>query len=385
MGVRSVQLYREVQKWERIDVWIFAALHVVNLALLYLSAAAAGDDAGTVNDGVLFWGFKLPLLHVALLPVLAVLQLLTWLGTHWSVQFNALITMRAVASDRALLVHPMRHTVHAMVVPSKPTEAVGLCKLASVRLRREAGGEHEMVPMFEFHKRRYLWDGDENRWKKVLFPVCESMSFYASSRGLRDDDAIADAVTKWGDNSFEIPLPTDKELFAKQCREPFFVFQVLCVVLWSLDEYWLFSFFTLFMLLCFEYTVVWHRKRNLRMLRDMVGAPVIVRVFRSGAWTALHSHHLVPGDLISLNRNRQVRVRLRARAEVRVRVTVAETVTVTVTVRARVRVRVRNRRTRRTRTRKRKRKKRKRVRVRVRATSQITGGPAGPGPDNPKP
>jgi hypothetical protein len=34
-------------------------------------------------------GYSLPLLHAVLLVVLPVLQLITWLATHWSVKFKA--------------------------------------------------------------------------------------------------------------------------------------------------------------------------------------------------------------------------------------------------------------------------------------------------------
>ena len=305
MGVRVASLHRAVPVPARLDVWPFVAAQTVNLALLASGAQTAGgsNDAGSTH-GVMLWGFSLPLLHVALVPVLAVLQLLTWLGTHWSVKFRAVVTMQGVKDDKEFLDRQGRGAVYAMVVPSKPTEHVGMCSVEAVELRSKDSRDKERVPMFEFHKRRYLWDESEKKWNKVTFPVGESMAFYANSRGLLDDDAVVDAAARWGINSFEIPLPTFKELYSEQCRQPFFVFQVACVVLWSMDEYWYYSIFTLLMLLLFEGTVVLSRTRNLRMLREMMGAPIIVRVFRKGIWTAMHSHHLVPGDLISVNRSK---------------------------------------------------------------------------------
>lgn len=81
---------------------------------------------------------------------------------------------------------------------------------------------------------------------------------------------------------------------------PFFVFQVLCLVLWSLDDYWYYSVLTLLMLMFFEGMQCKQRLNSLQMLRNMLQAPFPLYVYRHNKWEALWSNELLPGDVISM-------------------------------------------------------------------------------------
>lgn len=128
---------------------------------------------------------------------------------------------------------------------------------------------------------------------------------------------LAALYNLYGENEFNIPIPSFSELFAEQATAPFFVFQVFCVALWLLDEYWYYSLFTLFMLVVFECTVVWQvcrsslfqcfihsnvcqRVRTLTEFRTMSVVPYPIRCYRDSKWVEIQTDKLLPGDVVSI-------------------------------------------------------------------------------------
>ena len=128
---------------------------------------------------------------------------------------------------------------------------------------------------------------------------------FQKSRGLTTEAEVTKLEQYYGNNTFDIPVPTFTELFREHAVAPFFVFQIFCVGLWMLDEYWYYSLFTLFMLVAFESTVVWQRQRTLNEFRGMSIKPYDMWVYRLGKWTEIQSDKLLPGDLVSVSRTKE--------------------------------------------------------------------------------
>jgi magnesium-transporting ATPase (P-type) len=78
---------------------------------------------------------------------------------------------------------------------------------------------------------------------------------------------VTQASRIYGPNTTPIQLPPFLELLQAQVVAPFFLFQILCCLLWSLDEYWYYALFTFFALLLFESTVAYNRLQSLLRLR----------------------------------------------------------------------------------------------------------------------
>ncbi|KAG6918084.1 hypothetical protein DXG01_016536 [Tephrocybe rancida] len=124
---------------------------------------------------------------------------------------------------------------------------------------------------------------------------------FLSPKGLSKKE-LPSTLALYGGNEFNIPIPSFTELFSEHATAPFFVFQIFCVALWCLDEYWYYSLFTLFMLIVFECTVVWQRVRTLTEFRTMAVAPYPIKVYRNGSWSTIQTDTLLPGDLVSIVR-----------------------------------------------------------------------------------
>jgi cation-transporting ATPase 13A1 len=223
------------------------------------------------------------------------IQALLWLSTHWNVDLRSLFTTTKAADVRT-----------AKLIKVLPIANAGAAEICPLR-RDNVGGRPNLS--FLFQKRRFLYDAEKGSFAPLIYALDAEpkpqLHTFQESKGLTSPTEIERLQQHYGDNSFDIPVPTFTELFKEHAVAPFFVFQVFCVGLWMLDDYWYYSLFTLFMLVAFESTVVWQRQRTLNEFRGMSIKPYDLLVYRQRKWVEIQSDKLLPGDVVSVGRTKE--------------------------------------------------------------------------------
>ncbi|KAK4163309.1 putative type V cation-transporting ATPase [Cladorrhinum sp. PSN259] len=280
--IKFAELLRPLPFYQHTYVWPFAIIWPIFLRY-YLSPELYDKHIGG-SEWTFVW-----------VGTIVTIQTLVWLCTQWNINLKALFTTKKA--------HSIQDAELIKVLPIANAGTGDICKL----VRDKVGGKANLS--FLFQKRRFLYHPETKSFKTLTYDIdttpAVQLSKFQQSKGITSASELERLEQHYGDNTFDIPVPTFTELFKEHAVAPFFVFQLFCVGLWLLDEYWYYSLFTLFMLVMFESTVVWQRQRTLNEFRSMSIKPYDIWVYRVGKWTEIKSDKLLPGDLVSATRTKE--------------------------------------------------------------------------------
>eukprot|EP00127_Corallochytrium_limacisporum_P001032 Clim_evm31s34 gene=Clim_evmTU31s34 len=316
-SVTKLTLYRMRQPYERLDFVLFAVAYGVAFKMCYdtfgdpyreaMAELARREEAGEFGADVTEAEYEELLAEIPdwfmpgfwanfVLCVTIIVHAISQLAKEWDMGYKAwLLGLPTQSLDTA---------THILATPREHRGKADLVPLDRVKSLNAKSGQ---VCRFEFQKRIYVADvkSGEHAFHKISAPMQETIAHYAgNAKGIPSDVEMRKLMELYGHNRFEIPIPTFWDMYQQQIRSPFFCFQILCILLWAMEEYWQYSLFSLCLLCGFEATTVKTRQLNLQKLRGMgnPARPVLVR--RQGRWRKVSNEDLVPGDILALEGGR---------------------------------------------------------------------------------
>ena len=139
-----------------------------------------------------------------------------------------------------------------------------LLPLAEVPIYAPAIGNGEdpmqvgSIKRIEFRYKAFVYDSESDEFRvadydynkgssaAITTEIANSASF---SLG---DVARQSLIMLFGLNTYNVPEPDIYALLQVNFSSPFFLFQMVCVLLWLMDDYWYYSLVTAFMLVFLE-------------------------------------------------------------------------------------------------------------------------------------
>ncbi|KAK5623716.1 hypothetical protein CRENBAI_007561 [Crenichthys baileyi] len=165
------------------------------------------------------------------------------------------------------------------------------------------------IRYFTFHSTKYYWDDGMQNFKVLngledLEVSCSTVHSEHSAGLTRNQQEYRRLF--FGVNEIAVKVPSVFKLLIKEVLNPFYIFQLFSVILWSIDEYYYYAAAILFMSVISIATSLYTIKKQYVMLHDMVAAHSIVRVSVCRANNDVEeilSTDLVPGDVVVIPSN----------------------------------------------------------------------------------
>uniref|UniRef100_A0A8C6QBI9 Polyamine-transporting ATPase 13A3 n=1 Tax=Nothobranchius furzeri TaxID=105023 RepID=A0A8C6QBI9_NOTFU len=152
------------------------------------------------------------------------------------------------------------------------------------------------IRYFTFHSTKYYWNNEIHAlWYVGVIHSIKPCSLSSPVRRLF-----------FGVNEIAVKVPSVFKLLIKEVLNPFYIFQLFSVILWSADEYYYYAVAIVFMSVISIATSLYTIKKQYIMLHDMVAAHSVVRVSVCRANNEIEeilSTDLVPGDVMVIPRN----------------------------------------------------------------------------------
>ncbi|KAM6963268.1 polyamine-transporting ATPase 13A3 [Aplochiton taeniatus] len=176
-------------------------------------------------------------------------------------------------------------------------------------IRKYAEYQRTQIRYFTLHSTKYYWN-DEIQNFEVLTGLedlrVNSSTLHSDHCGGLTRNQQEYRRLFFGVNEIAVKVPSVFKLLIKEVLNPFYIFQLFSVILWSADEYYYYAVAILLMSIISIATSLYTIRKQYVMLHDMVATHSIVRVSVCRANNEIEeamSTDLVPGDVMVIPSN----------------------------------------------------------------------------------
>ncbi|XP_029309994.1 probable cation-transporting ATPase 13A3 isoform X2 [Cottoperca gobio] len=286
-----------------------------------------------LEDEMEVWGYQPCVWKMILVGVGAVfsggllLLLLYWLPewgvkgtcTHTSMRDAHTLLLRTTDEFRQWF----RARVHVMWAPGrKPFDSLDLqstaqlpngdCGISAVHEERQGKFAHRQpaqIHYFTHHSTKYYWNDVIQNFE--LYKGLEDLKVSCASIQSDHSSGLSKTLQDYrrlffGENEIAVKVPSLFKLLIKEVLNPFYIFQLFSVILWSAEDYYYYATAIVFMSVISIATSLYTIKKQYVMLHDMVATHSVVRVSVCRGNKDIEqamSTDLVPGDVIIIPAN----------------------------------------------------------------------------------
>ncbi|OQV13862.1 putative cation-transporting ATPase 13A3 [Hypsibius exemplaris] len=149
----------------------------------------------------------------------------------------------------------------------------------------------------------YAWHHRDEKFQRLSgLPVGISCGDLHSRRGGVSDEERQQKLTLFGPNIIDVEVKPVLRLLVEEILNPFYCFQVFCIILWSLDDYYIYASCVLVVSLFGICLSLYETRKQRLRLRQMVLKSTTSEKFQvlldNGEFAERSPDSLVPGDVI---------------------------------------------------------------------------------------
>uniref|UniRef100_A0AAX7UF54 Polyamine-transporting ATPase 13A3 n=1 Tax=Astatotilapia calliptera TaxID=8154 RepID=A0AAX7UF54_ASTCA len=195
-----------------------------------------------------------------------------------------------------------RAKVHVMLAPGKkPFDSLTKCLDSPL--------SPSQVHYFVHHSARYYWNDVMQNFE--LYKGLEDVNVSCASLHSEHSSGLSKTLQDYrrlffGENEIAVRVPSLLKLLVKEVLNPFYIFQLFSIILWSFEDYYYYASAIVLMSIISIATSLYTIKKQYVMLHDMVAAHSVVRVSVCRGNKDIEqamSTELVPGDVIAIPAN----------------------------------------------------------------------------------